>query len=67
MENEWLDADEAARCLHITKATLYKLIRGGEVPARKVNGQWRLTRRSIEDLFVGAGASASWDPGRDRT
>ena len=57
MENDWLDADDAARSLHITKATLYKLIRGGEVPARKIHGQWRLSRRAIEELGLAPGVA----------
>ena len=65
MESDWLDADETARSLHITKATLYKLIRDGVLPARKVGGRWRFTRAAIEDLFVGAGASTSPISGRN--
>jgi excisionase family DNA binding protein len=65
MENDWLDAEETARSLHITKATLYKLIRDGHVPAEKIGGRWRFTRASIEALFAGAGASADWRSGRD--
>jgi len=52
MENQWLDADEIAASLQITKATLYKLVRDGRVPAKKVSGRWRFTRDSIVDLFV---------------
>ncbi len=66
MENQWLDADETARSLHITKATLYKLIRDGIVPARKIGGRWRFTRESIEGLFAGAGASSDWESGSGR-
>ena len=54
MQDDWLDADETAASLQITKATLYKLIRAGVLPARKVRGKWRVSRTSLEDLFVGA-------------
>jgi excisionase family DNA binding protein len=50
-----MDADETADSLHITKATLYKLVKEGRVPARKINGKWRFTRSAIEELFVGCG------------
>ena len=52
MESHWLDADETAASLQITKATLYKLIKNGRVPARKVCGRWRFSRDSIEELFA---------------
>ena len=51
MQETWLDADQTAQSLHITKATLYKLVRKGRVPATKVHGKWRFTREAIEDLF----------------
>jgi excisionase family DNA binding protein len=52
MADHWMDADETADSLHITKATLYKLVRGGRVPAQKIGGKWRFTRSAIEELFV---------------
>ena len=64
MENHWMDADETAASLHITKATLYKLVKDGRVPARKVNGKWRFSREDIEGLFAMAGTGASWSSGR---
>ncbi len=57
MQETWLDADQTAQSLHITKATLYKLVRGGRVPATKIHGKWRFTREAIIDLFA-----ASSDP-----
>ena len=54
MSDQWMDADETADSLHITKATLYKLVRGGHVPAQKIGGKWRFTRSAIEELFVDA-------------
>jgi excisionase family DNA binding protein len=52
MQETWLDADQTAQSLHITKATLYKLVRGGRVPATKVHGKWRFTREAIVELFA---------------
>lgn len=63
MSSDWLDADETASSLQITKATLYKLIREGRVPARKVNGRWRVSREHIEELF--AGTTLAGTPGRE--
>jgi excisionase family DNA binding protein len=56
MADQWMDADETADSLHITKATLYKLVRDGRVPAQKIGGKWRFTRSAIEELFVECGA-----------
>ena len=52
MSSDWLDADETASSLQITKATLYKLIREGRIPARKVDSRWRVSRGHIEELFA---------------
>lgn len=57
MKNGWLDADETASSLQITKATLYKLVNEGRIPARKIGGQWRFTRLDIEAMFAGTTAS----------
>ena len=59
MENQWLDADETAASLQITKATLYKLVKDGRVPARKISGRWRFTRDSIVELFAGLSGTAT--------
>lgn len=59
MEGEWLDADAAASSLHITRATLYKLIRERRILARKIGGQWRVSRTHIEGLFAGTGLAVA--------
>jgi excisionase family DNA binding protein len=59
MENQWLDADETAASLQITKATLYKLVKDGRVPARKVSGRWRFTKDSIVELFAALPGTAT--------
>ena len=66
MESQWLDADETATSLQITKATLYKLVKDGRVPARKVAGRWRFTKDAIEDLFAAVEAvEAATEGGRE--
>ena len=59
MTERWLDADQTAASLQITKATLYKLVKDGQLPAEKVNGKWRFSREDIERLFAGAGAHSA--------
>jgi excisionase family DNA binding protein len=51
MQGERLSADETAASLQITKATLYKLVREGRLPARKSRGRWQFLARDIEELF----------------
>jgi excisionase family DNA binding protein len=56
MTNEWMNAAQAAASLHITRATLYKLIRDGRLPARRVHGRWMFQPREIEALFSSSSA-----------
>ena len=66
MADHCMNADETAESLHITKATLYKLVKGGRVPAQKIGGKWRFTRAAIEDLFAGRDDRAAWELEKDR-
>ena len=58
MPNEWMTAGEAAASLHITRATLYKLVHEGRVPAQRLQGRWHFRPRDIEDLFAVSAAVA---------
>lgn len=42
-----LTLTEAAKLLHISTKTLQRMIRGGEIPALKVGGQWRLRESQL--------------------
>lgn len=64
MESGWFDAEEIASSLQITKATLYKLVREGRVPASRVGRKWLFRAEAIEELFAGAASSVEW-PGRE--
>ncbi len=46
-----MNADETAACLHITKATLYKLVHEGRVPGHRQVGRWMFQPEEIERLF----------------
>jgi excisionase family DNA binding protein len=64
MGGEWMSAEETASSLQITKATLYKLVREGRVPARKSHGRWLFLASDIEELFsLTATAARSPAPG----
>ena len=51
MPREILDIDDAARFLGIKKRTMYRLVNTGEIPAKKIGGQWRLSRTQLIQLF----------------
>jgi len=45
--DEILTIKEASEFLKIGKTTLYKLARGGEIPARKVGREWRFVKDKL--------------------
>lgn len=45
---EILTLAEAATYLRVDEAGLEKMADGGDIPARKVAGQWRFSRRALE-------------------
>ena len=48
-DGEILTVTEVARFLRVPKSTVYKLARGGELPASKIGKHWRFLRRDIHD------------------
>ena len=42
-----LNADQAAAFLSVSRATLYRLVRAGEVPAKKLNGRTVFLREEL--------------------
>lgn len=46
--NEVLTITQVAEYLNVRKLTVYKLTRGGELPAFKVGGQWRFKKELLE-------------------
>ena len=63
MDSDSMTADDTAASLHITKATLYKLVHDGRVPARKEHGRWLFQPKDIEELFATLGTADSRGPG----
>jgi excisionase family DNA binding protein len=47
MEEQILTLDEAAAYLQIGKRSLYKLVKAGDVPGRKVLSRWRFEKESL--------------------
>jgi excisionase family DNA binding protein len=48
-DGEILTVMEVARFLRVPKSTVYKLARGGELPATKIGKHWRFLRRDIHE------------------
>ena len=48
MQKEILTIEEAARLLQLSKRTLYKLVREGEIPGKKILNKWRFERESLK-------------------
>ena len=45
-------AEEAAEYLQIHKNTLYRLIKSGKIPARKVGRQWRFHQQALDQWLL---------------
>ena len=46
---------EVARYLKVSESTVYRLVRQGRMPARKVGGGWRFYRRRIDEWLQKTG------------
>lgn len=52
VKNELLTSDEASEFLRISKTTLYKLARDGEIPAHKIGREWRFLKNVLLEWVV---------------
>jgi len=52
-EFDVLDVADMAERLDMNERTVYRLIRSGELPAKKVGGQWRITVRAFANWLDG--------------
>jgi excisionase family DNA binding protein len=59
MPDDILDIRNAAKFLQIKERTLYRLVGEGEIPGIKVGGQWRFSKKCLEELFIQTSASKS--------
>jgi excisionase family DNA binding protein len=51
MADQILDIRSAAKYLHIRERTLYRLVAEREIPGIKVGGQWRFSKRLLDEMF----------------
>jgi len=47
-----MDIRSAAQYLQIKERTLYRLVGEGEIPGIKVGGQWRFSKKCLEEMFL---------------
>ncbi|MCX8043679.1 MAG: helix-turn-helix domain-containing protein [Desulfobacterota bacterium] len=52
MADEIMDIRTAAQYLQIKERTLYRLVGEGEIPGIKVGGQWRFSKKCLEEMFL---------------
>jgi len=48
MDKDIFTIKEAADFLQLSKRSLYKLVRGGEIPGRKILNKWRFDRETLK-------------------
>ena len=49
---EILLVEEVADYLRVNKQTIYNLLRQGQLPAKKIGGQWRFHKKAIDDYLM---------------
>jgi excisionase family DNA binding protein len=52
---EILTPREAAEYLSIHVRTVYRLVKNGEIPGRKVGGSWRFKKLTLDEWLSGKG------------
>mgnify|MGYP005843380115 CR=1 FL=1 len=57
MEREVFSPEEAAAYLRVHPQTVYKLLRSGELPGRKVGQLWRIPKQSLTAYLEGPATS----------
>ena len=53
--DEVLTLEELAAFLNVSETTAYALVRGGELPGRKVGREWRFLKARVVDWLMQAG------------
>ncbi|MCP4714527.1 MAG: helix-turn-helix domain-containing protein [Deltaproteobacteria bacterium] len=60
-ESQILTVEEVAEFLKLSKITIYKLVKKGQIPGFRVGNSWRFRKDKILDIIskqtMGAGAS----------
>jgi len=51
MDYEVFDIKDTAEFLRTSEKTIYSLVKDGSVPAKKIGGQWRFSKKSLLAMF----------------
>lgn len=46
---------EAAQYLSVHVRTIYRLVKQGEIPGRKIGGSWRFKKETLDEWLSGKG------------
>lgn len=49
MNSDIMTVDEVAEYLKVSKKSIYRLVKSGELPAKKVLNKWRFSRDRIKE------------------
>jgi excisionase family DNA binding protein len=49
--DEILTLEEFAQIMKVSKVTVYRMIKNGQIPAVKFGKSWRINRNTINDIF----------------
>lgn len=52
MNNTALTVDQTAEYLNISRSTIYRLVKTGELPANKIGGQLRFKKETLDALLA---------------
>ena len=61
--DEILTVPEVAAYLRLSEATVYRLARSGEAPARRIGRSWRFSRAAIQQWLWGKDNNSSQPTG----
>jgi len=50
-EEEYLTIEEVAKLLKVSKITVYRMARKGQIPAVKFGKMWRISSKRLSELF----------------
>lgn len=52
MQKEILTIEEAAEFLQLSKRSVYKLLRQGKIPGRKILNKWRFEKENLKRWLI---------------
>ncbi len=62
VDKEILDAEDVAQLLNVSTMVVYKMLREGEMPGRKIGREWRIRRVTLDAWIDGQTPAAASDP-----